>query len=202
MSARFISLEGLDGAGKTTHLQFMRQWLEQQGLPYLMTREPGGTPLGEQLRGLLLHHEMTVETELLLMFAARCEHVATVIQPALARGEWVISDRFSDASYAYQGGGRGLAETQIAAIEAIMLGAFRPDLTLLLDVPLAVSQSRLAAARSPDRFEREAAEFHERVREAYLCRAQQFPERIRVLDADRPLTSIQADIAAALESLL
>ena len=201
MRGRFISLEGLDGAGKTTHLAFIRQWLETQGIPYRMTREPGGTPLGETLRGLLLNESMHADTELLLMFAARREHVAAVIEPALAAGEWVVSDRFADASFAYQGGGRGLSLARIQAVADFTLEGFAPDLTLLLDVPLAISQARLQENRQLDRFEREAAQFHERVRAVYLDRAHREPQRIRVLDANRPLADIQTDIARILEAL-
>lgn len=200
-SPRFISLEGLDGAGKTTHLNFVRQWLEQAQIPFVMTREPGGTPLGESLREMLLHKEMHADTELLLMFAARREHVAKVIQPALDVGKWVVSDRFSDASFAYQGGGRGLDVERIRALEQLTLGDFRPDLTLLLDVPLHVSQQRLAQTRDMDRFEREAADFHERVRQAYFARVDADPNRFCVLNADRPIEVIQADIAQALAVL-
>ena len=200
-SPRFISLEGLDGAGKTTHLNFVRQWLEQAQIPFVMTREPGGTPLGESLREMLLHKEMHADTELLLMFAARREHVAKVIQPALDAGKWVVSDRFSDASFAYQGGGRGLDLGRIRALEQLTLGDFRPDLTLLLDVPLHVSQQRLAQTRDMDRFEREAADFHERVRQAYFARVDADPKRFCVLNADRPIEVIQADIAQALAVL-
>lgn len=202
MSLRFISIEGLDGAGKTTHLDFIRSWLEQHALPFVMTREPGGTPLGEELRALLLHRDMHAETELLLMFAARREHVARVIEPALLAGQWVISDRFTDASYAYQGGGRGLDVQRIAELERFALGELRPHLTLLLDVPLHVSQARLVQTRDMDRFEHEAAAFHGRVRDAYLQRAAAEPQRFRVINADRALVDIQREIAAILEGLL
>lgn len=201
MNTPFISIEGLDGAGKTTHISFIRQWLQQQGLPFVMTREPGGTPLGEQLREVLLHQDMHADTELLLMFAARREHVAQVIAPALAAGQWVISDRFSDASFAYQGGGRGLDWQRIAQLEHLTLGSLAPTLTLLLDVPLQISQQRLQQARTMDRFEHEAAAFHERVRAAYMRRVAEQPQRFRVIDADRPLADIQQDIAAILEGL-
>lgn len=200
-SPRFISLEGLDGAGKTTHLNFVRQWLESKNIPFVMTREPGGTPLGEDLRAMLLHREMHADTELLLMFAARREHVAKVIQPALAAGQWVVSDRFSDASFAYQGGGRGLDMARIRALEQLTLGDFRPDLTLFLDVPIHVSQERLAQTRDMDRFECEAADFHDRVRRAYLERIAADPQRFCVLNADRPIDVIQTDIAQALAAL-
>lgn len=198
---RFISLEGLDGAGKTTHLNFVRQWLEGKNIPFVMTREPGGTPLGEDLRAMLLHREMHADTELLLMFAARREHVAKVIQPALAAGQWVVSDRFSDASFAYQGGGRGLDMARIRALEQLTLGDFRPDLTLFLDVPIHVSQERLAQTRDMDRFECEATDFHDRVRRAYLERIAADPQRFCVLNADRPIDVIQTDIAQALAAL-
>lgn len=203
---RFITLEGLDGAGKSTHLAWLADWLRQRGIRLLVTREPGGTPLGEKLRELLLNEPMHLETEALLMFAARREHIDRVIEPALARGEWVVSDRFSDASFAYQGGGRGLAQEKLEVLEHWVQGAgadmLQPDLTLLFDVPLAVSQARLANGRELDRFEREEADFHERVRAAYLARATASAGRIRVLDSTRTLELIQQDLAQLLEPWL
>lgn len=201
MSVPFISIEGLDGAGKTTHLAFVREWLLQRQQPFVMTREPGGTPLGEQLRGLLLQEEMHADTELLLMFAARREHVARVIEPALQAGQWVISDRFTDASFAYQGGGRGLDWQRIAELERLVLGDTRPTLTILLDVPLQVSQQRLQQTRAMDRFEQENAAFHQRVRDAYLRRVAEDPQRFRVVDAHRSIEAIQADLRQILEGL-
>jgi len=172
---KFITLEGVDGAGKSTHLGFVADWLRRQGREVVVTREPGGTPLGETLRELLLHREMDADTELLLMFAARQEHLAGLILPALARGAWVVSDDFTDASYAYQCGGRGIPADRIATLEAWVQRGFVPDLTLLFDVPPDVAETRWAAARTADRFEREASGFFSRVRNAYLDRARAEP---------------------------
>jgi dTMP kinase len=201
MTGKFITLDGVDGAGKSTHLGFVADWLRQQGREVIVTREPGGTPLGETLRELLLHREMDADTELLLMFAARQEHLAQLILPALARGAWVLSDRFTDASYAYQCGGRGIAVERIAALEAWVQRGFAPDLTLLFDVPPEVAEARRSAARAADRFEREADPFFNRVRQAYLDRAQADPARIRVLDARRSIAELQAEISRLLQEL-
>jgi dTMP kinase len=198
---KFITLEGLDGAGKSTHIGWVETFLCARGIETLLTREPGGTPLGEKLRALLLEDAMHAETEALLMFAARREHLDKVIYPALKRGVWVVCDRFSDASFAYQGGGRGLPEARLARLEDWVHGGFQPDLTLLFDVPVAVSRARLAANVSLDRFEQERAEFFQRVRAAYLERAQRHPERIRVVDAARPLVDIQQEIVEILKTL-
>mgnify|MGYP001316379366 FL=1 len=200
-SGKFITLEGVDGAGKSTHLGFVADWLRAQGRQVLVTREPGGTPLGETLRELLLHRDMDADTELLLMFAARQQHLAELIQPALARGAWVVSDRFTDASYAYQCGGRGIPVERVAALEAWVQRGFAPDLTLLFDVPPEVAGARRSAARAADRFEREADSFFSRVRHAYLDRAQAEPARIRVLDARQGIDALQAEIAALLQEL-
>ena len=200
-SGKFITLEGVDGAGKSTHLSFVADWLRQQGREVIVTREPGGTPLGETLRELLLHREMDADTELLLMFAARQAHLAELILPALARGAWVVSDRFTDASYAYQCGGRGIAVERIAALETWVQRGFAPDLTLLFDVPPDVAEARRSAARAADRFEREADSFFNRVRNAYLDRARAEPARIRVLDARQSIAELQAEIAALLQEL-
>jgi dTMP kinase len=198
---KFITLDGVDGAGKSTHLGFVADWLRQQGREVIVTREPGGTPLGETLRELLLHREMDADTELLLMFAARQEHLARLILPALARGAWVLSDRFTDASYAYQCGGRGIAVERIAALEAWVQRGFAPDLTLLFDVPPDVAEARRSAARAADRFEREADAFFNRVRQAYLDRAQADPARIRVLDARHSIAELQTEISQLLQEL-
>ncbi|MCW3480416.1 dTMP kinase [Neisseriaceae bacterium JH1-16] len=200
---RFITLEGLDGAGKSTHLAFIRDWLAEQQIDTVFTREPGGTPLGEKLRALLLDvdTEATLDTETLLMFAGRMEHIARVIAPALATGRWLVSDRFTDATFAYQGGGRGVSAERIRVLEDWVQQGLQPDLTLLLDVPLAVSQARMAASRTLDRFELEAAEFHERVRSAYLARAAAEPARFAVIDASSDIEAIQRDIAAHLAAL-
>ena len=198
---RFITLEGVDGAGKSTHLGFVADWLRQQGREVVVTREPGGTPLGETLRELLLHREMDADTELLLMFAARRQHLAELILPALARGAWVVSDRFTDASYAYQCGGRGIAAERIAALEAWVQRGFAPDLTLLLDVPPEVAEARRSAARTADRFEREADSFFNRVRNAYLDRARAEPARIHVLDARQSIEALRTEIGQLLQGL-
>lgn len=201
MTGKFITLDGVDGAGKSTHIAFVADWLRRQGREVIVTREPGGTPLGETLRELLLHRDMDADTELLLMFAARQEHLAQLILPALARGAWVLSDRFTDASYAYQCGGRGIAAERIAALEAWVQRGFSPDLTLLFDVPPEVAEARRSAARAADRFEREAELFFNRVRQAYLDRAQADPQRIRVLDARQTIAELQAEITRLLQEL-
>lgn len=201
MAGRFITVEGSEGAGKTTQLAFMRDFLERQGYPVMLTREPGGTGLGEELRGLLLAHRddgMALTTETLLMFAARAEHLERVIRPALAAGRWVLCDRFTDATYAYQGGGRGLPMAQIAILENWVQGDLRPDLTLLLDLPVAVGLARAGKRGAADRFERETVEFFERVQAAYLDRAGQAPERYRIVDATQPVEKVRA----AVENLL
>lgn len=181
---RFISLEGIDGAGKSTQHAWLVEYLRGQGHVVVATREPGGTPLGEKLRALLLADPMHLETEALLMFAARREHIAQVIEPALARGEWVVCDRFVDASFAYQGGGRGLSWKKLEELAAWVLGDLQPDLTLIFDAPVAIAQQRLHAATSqPDRFEQEHAAFFERVRAAYLRIAAENPMRVRLVDA-------------------
>jgi len=199
-NAKFITLEGIDGAGKSTHLNWLAEHLRSQGKNVLVTREPGGTPLGEALRELLLHQAMHLETEALLMFAARREHLDKVIIPALREGTWVISDRFTDASFAYQGGGRGLDESKLKILEQWVQQDLQPDLTLLFDVTLEVSRQRLSANASLDRFEQEKQDFFQRVRDAYLKRATQFPERIRVIDSGRTLNEIQVDLEKIVSS--
>ncbi|MDR0775257.1 MAG: dTMP kinase [Azonexus sp.] len=192
MKGKFITFEGIDGAGKSTHVDWLAERLRGRGLTVHVTREPGGTALGEQLRELLLNQTMHLETETLLMFAARREHLAQVIEPALKRGEWVVCDRFSDASYAYQGGGRGLERNKLHQLESWVHGHLQPDLTLLFDLPLDVARERIAVAnRSLDRFEQERADFHERVRHAYLERAHAHPERICVIDASNTRDNIR-----------
>ena len=198
---RFITLEGVDGAGKSTHTVWIADFLRAQGLDVVSTREPGGTPLGEKLRGLLLTDPMGLDTETLLMFAARCEHLHQVIEPALARGAWVVCDRYTDATYAYQGGGRGLGASRVAALEDWMQ-AGQPDRTWLFDVPLEVARARLADAREPDRFEREGAAFFERTREAYHARAAADPQRIRIVDSTRSIAQIRVELEAGLLELL
>ncbi len=199
---KFITLEGVDGAGKSTHLDFVANWLRGHGHEVIVTREPGGTPLGEALRNLLLHHDMDPDTELLLMFAARQAHLSQLILPSLARGAWVVSDRFTDASYAYQCGGRGLAEARVAALEAWVQQGFEPDLTLVFDVNAEIAAARRGAARAADRFELEADDFFERVRAAYLMRAVAEPHRMRVVDASPGIAQIQQSLIPALEALL
>ncbi len=197
----FITVEGGEGAGKSTMLAFMRDWLATAGREVVVTREPGGTPLGERVRDILLHARelhMTAETEALLMFAARAEHLERVIRPALDAGKTVLCDRFTDATYAYQGGGRGLSAERIAQLEAWVQGALRPNLTLLLDVPVDVGLKRANQRSEPDRFEREQQEFFERVRAAYLERARREPQRLRVIDASRTPAEVQQQIADVL----
>lgn len=196
---KFITFEGIDGAGKSTHIAAAVDLCRAQGRTVVATREPGGTPLGEKLRELLLHEPMHLETEALLMFAARREHLAQLIEPALARGDWVICDRFTDASFAYQGGGRGLARERLAALERWVQGDLQPDLTFLFDLAPALASQRIAAQRRDlDRFEEERADFHARVRQAYLERAAQAPQRIVVIDADQPLLAIRRQVEATL----
>jgi len=192
---KFITLEGLDGAGKSTHLAWLVETLRRRGLTVVQTREPGGTPLGEKLRGLLLAEPMHLETEALLMFAARREHIAEVIEPALSRGDWVVSDRFTDASFAYQGGGRGLTLDKLEALERWVQDGLQPDLTLLFNLPADVARQRvIGMSRELDRFEREQAEFFERVRCAYLARAAASLGRIRVIDASRSIDEIKVEL--------
>ncbi|OIP19415.1 MAG: dTMP kinase [Betaproteobacteria bacterium CG2_30_59_46] len=200
-NAKFITLEGIDGAGKSTHLNWLAERLRSHGKNVLVTREPGGTPLGEALRELLLHQAMHLETEALLMFAARREHLDKVIIPALREGTWVISDRFTDASFAYQGGGRGLDEAKLSILEQWVQQDLQPDLTLLFDVTLEVSRQRLSSNATLDRFEQEKQDFFQRVRDAYLKRAAQFPDRIRVIDSGRTLNEIQVDLEGIISSL-
>jgi len=196
---RFISVEGIDGAGKSTHLAWLTDYFFNKGISLIQSREPGGTGLGEKLRALLLNDAMSLETEALLMFASRAEHLAQVIEPALSRGDWVLCDRFSDATYAYQCGGRGLDKTKFTALEQLVQlrngRLIEPDLTLIFDVPLEVSQARMAASRVLDRFESEQQDFHARVRAAYLERAEQNPQRIRVINANRAVVEIQTELA-------
>ena len=192
MNGKFITFEGIDGAGKSSHVDWLAESLRARGLVVHVTREPGGTELGEKLRGLLLNEPMHLETETLLMFAARREHLARVIEPALARGEWVVCDRFSDATYAYQGGGRGLDRAKFLTLEHWVHEHLQPNLTLLFDLPLDIARERIAvASRVLDRFEQERADFHERVRQAYLERAHANPSRIRVIDANNTMDSIR-----------
>lgn len=199
---KFITFEGIDGAGKSTHIGFVADFLAARGKTVVSSREPGGTPLGEKLRELLLHEKMHLETEALLMFASRREHIAQVIEPGLARGDWVLSDRFTDASFAYQSGGRGLGRAKMEALEAWVHPHLQPDLTLLFDVPLDVARERLDATRTLDKFEREQAGFFEKCRGEYLRRAGQFPERFVVIDSTQTIPAIQSQLSQVLEKLL
>lgn len=202
MKGKFITFEGIDGAGKSSHVEWLAEVLRQRGHVVHVTREPGGTPLGEKLRELLLSEPMHLETEALLMFAARREHLARLIEPALARGEWVVCDRFSDATYAYQGGGRGLDRAKFLALEHWVHDHLQPDMTLLFDLPLDVARERIVLAnRVLDKFEQERADFHERVRQAYLERAHVSPGRFRVVDANRPMHDIRKQLEQIVSSI-
>ncbi|QKT04839.1 dTMP kinase [Ectothiorhodospiraceae bacterium 2226] len=202
---RFITLEGIEGAGKTSQLAAAAGYVESQGRRVITTREPGGTRLGEGVRAVLLdprYTGMTPEAELLLIFAARAEHVRRVIEPALAQGTWVICDRFTDASYAYQGGGRGMAPERIAILEDWVQGDLRPDLTVLFDLPVQLGLRRAGSRSAADRFEQEQAAFFERVAEAYRARAEAHPERYRILDATAAPEAVENALRGALEGLL
>lgn len=202
---KFITIEGTEGVGKSTNLAFVLQWLEAQGLEVVVTREPGGTPLAEEIRSLLLakRAEPVDETaELLLVFAARAQHLQAVIKPALARGAWVLCDRFTDATYAYQGGGRGLSLDTIAQLEQLVQGDLRPDLTLILDIDVALGLERASARGELDRFESETLAFFERVRAAYQTRSAAAPGRYAIVDAGQLLDQVQADIARVLQQLV
>lgn len=195
MRGKFITLEGVDGAGKSTHLTWMVNTLHQRDITVVQTREPGGTSLGEKLRAILLSESMHLETEALLMFAARREHIAQVIEPALSAGHWVVCDRFTDASFAYQGGGRGLAVQKLSLLEAWVQGELTPHLTLLFDIPVDIALGRIGnMARELDRFEQEKMDFFERVRAAYLTRAAQSEGRIRVISANQSIENIQKEL--------
>lgn len=202
---RFITLEGGEGAGKSTQVDGLRRFLEQQGISVITTREPGGTPVAEAIRGLLLsrdHPAMHPDTELLLMFAARAEHLRTLILPALDAGTWVICDRFTDATYAYQGGGRGVDMGRIGVLENWVQGAVRPDLTLLLDMEVRAGLARARGRGEADRFEQETVEFFERVRGTYLERARLAPRRYRIIDASQSVEAVAEAIQAAVTPLL
>ena len=204
MRPKFLSLEGLDGAGKSTHLKGIVRVLESRDIAVCVTREPGGTPLGEALRSLLLDARQSLhpETEALLMFAARREHLDKIILPALEQGRWVLCDRFSDATFAYQAGGSGVTWEKIEALESWVQRGVQPDLTLFLDVVPETGRARAGAVRAPDRFEQERATFHARTREAYLRRARESGGRIRVIDANRPLEQVEREVESIVESLI
>ncbi len=201
MRGKFITLEGMDGAGKSTHIPNIIALLKARGFEVVSTREPGGTSLGEHLRELLLHESMDPETETLLMFAARREHIAQVIEPALARGAYVLSDRFTDATFAYQSAGKGVQSSKIRALEAWVQEGLQPDLTLLFDVPVSVSIERLASARAPDKFERESQNFFEKIRSSYLERASEYPARFQIIDANRPLADVESSVKEVILSI-
>jgi dTMP kinase len=203
MRGKFITFEGIDGAGKSSHGAFVADFLRGRGINVVATREPGGTPLGETIRNLVLTEKMHGDTEALLVFASRREHVAAVIEPALADSAWVVCDRFTDSTYAYQCGGRGLDPQRIAPIERFVHGHLQPDLTLLFDAPIAVARERLERGTvKPDKFEREQADFFARVRLAYLNRAVEFAERIKVIDSAQSIRTIRAELVQHLEQLL
>ena len=201
MKPSFITLDGIDGSGKSTHLATIENWFAERNLPVLFTREPGGTPLGESLRSLLLHPATHVglRSETLLMFAARQQHLDDVILPALAKGIHVVSDRFTDATFAYQGGGRGIPAADIAVLENWVQGSLRPDLTFILDVPLETSFARVSQSREKDRFEQEEAAFFARVRQSYLDRAAAEPQRCRIIDSNRDKEQVRAEIERILQ---
>lgn len=199
---RFLTFEGVDGAGKSTHLEWVANYLRNHGVSVLLTREPGGTPLGERLRELLLNEPMHLETETLLMFAARCEHLHTVIEPALAKGRWVVCDRFTDATYAYQGAGRKLGVQRVTALQNWVHPGLDPDRTWLFDLDLGIARERLTKSRNLDRFEREDVEFFIRTRNGYHQLVEQTPERFMVVDASKSIESIRVDLKRDLDSLL
>lgn len=202
---KFLTIEGTEGVGKTTNVEFIKQWLTDRGIDFVSTREPGGTPLAEDVRNLLLSprdEKVSDLTELLLMFASRAQHIAEVIEPALAAGKWVLCDRFTDATYAYQGGGRGQDFSQIALLERLVQGQLRPDLTLILDLDVEEGLTRAGKRSAPDRFEQERHDFFRRVRQVYLSIAESDPERGRLIDASLPLESVQTQIDDELSRFL
>lgn len=199
--AKFITFEGVDGAGKSTHLNWFADSLRARGIDLLVTREPGGTPLGEKLREILLHEPMHAETEAMLMFAARREHIAQVIKPALERGTWVISDRFTDASFAYQGGGRGVVAEKLEQLERWVQGDLQPDLTLLFDIPVEVARQRLSNNVLLDKFEQEQSDFFEKVRNAYLARSQKNPARFAIIRAEKTPDEVKASLEKVIAAI-
>jgi dTMP kinase len=202
---RFITLEGMEGAGKSTQLRVVRDYLRERDISVLTTREPGGSPIAERIRDILLDPScsgMASDAELLLVFAARAEHVSKTILPALERGAWVVCDRFTDATYAYQGGGRGLDNARIAVLEDSVQGALRPDLTLLLDLAVPDGLARAGRRSAPDRFESESLRFFEDVRAAYLERARQFPGRIRIVDASAPVVEVSTRVRELIRAFI
>lgn len=205
MTAKFITIEGIEGVGKSTNVTFLQQYLTEKNIPYICTREPGGTPIAEEIRQLLLHHheeEMASDTELLLFFAGRAQHIATKIKPALEKNLWVICDRFTDASFAYQSGGRGINAARINMLENWVQGDLQPDLTLLLTAPVELALSRSLKRGEPDRIEKEEHAFFERVQTAYLARAKQFSHRFRIIDASGSLEDVQQQMVCVLDEFL
>lgn len=205
MRGKFITIEGTEGVGKTTNIQFIQAWMAKNKLAYASTREPGGTPLSEQIRELLLaprEESVSSTAELLLMFAARAQHLNQVIKPMLSEGAWVLCDRFTDATYAYQGAGRNMREDLISELEVLVQGSLRPDLTLILDIPVELGLKRAGQRSTPDRFELEQVEFFDRVRNRYLQIAKENPERCVIIDASLPLEGVQKQIDAALNCFL
>jgi len=204
LRGKFITLEGTEGVGKTTNLAFIQEWLEQKKIPLTVTREPGGTPLAEELREMLLQKRdepVDACAELLMVFAARAQHLNQVVRPALERGEWVLCDRFTDATYAYQGAGRGLSLAMIETLEDLVQEELRPDLTIVLDIDVETGLARASDRAALDRFESEEVEFFHRVRGGYRARVEQAPDRYRVVDAGQALAAVQADLAAILTQL-
>lgn len=202
---QFITVEGTEGVGKSTNMAFIESWLKKAGKELIITREPGGTELGEKLRAVLLdakEQSMCDDTELLLMFAARAQHLHEVIQPALDAGKWVLCDRFTDATYAYQGGGRGIKMSRIAQLEQWVQGDLRPDMTLILDLPVDVGLERAGKRSAPDRFELEKHDFFNKVRDTYLARAAASPERYQVIDASPSISDVQQSIQTVLEKMV
>ena len=205
MPGLFITVEGIEGVGKTTNMEYLQRIITAAGRELVVTREPGGTPLGEAIRGLLLDPQykgMDPDCELQLMFAARAEHLDKVIRPAIEAGRWVLCDRFTDATYAYQGGGRGLDTGRIAVLEELVQGELRPDITLLLDVPVEVGLARAGNRSAPDRFEQEKVDFFERVRQAYLDLARKHDGRYRIIDAGQSLDQVQAQLDSVMRDFL
>jgi dTMP kinase len=205
MRGKFITIEGTEGVGKSTNIEYIKQWFENNGISYVNTREPGGTPLAEEIRQVLLanrEEKVCSKAELLMMFAGRAQHIDQVIEPQLAQGNWVLCDRFTDATYAYQGAGREMGNDVIERLEAMVQGDMRPDLTLVLDVPVELGLKRAGKRSEPDRFEREKADFFNRVRQAYLSMAALNPQRYKIIDASQTLEQVQTQIAATLDHFL
>lgn len=206
MPGLFITLEGIEGVGKSTCIRYLSRYLTRQGIPFIVTREPGGTPFAEEIRNLILHHHSSEpicpDTELLLLFAARAQHLSEVILPALAEGKWVLCDRFTDASYAYQGGGRRVDQKRIQIIEHWVQEDFRPDYVFLLDAPVKKALHRTRRRAELDRIEREEVSFFRRVRRAYLDRAEKFPRRYRVIDASKPLSVVKQALQSIIDPLI